>query len=262
MENILIECSSNVFHVIQPNGYNWTGDMADFETSENFCYEQSLDEIVNGVKRRNLPKNHRQYLAEGRYEMDGQKFLNDCLVKAWFETFSELLAGCGKIKAALTGVDSPKYYNYLGDAALFNLEISREDLEAIRDFVFAHQRISDRDVFDDYLREYHSSYPGFISYTPQSIPQWKEDFSSEAPEEWTKNHVHHECWEYAIWPLLEFWLFAFDKDDPIPSLAKCAGNIRIFKEVFYQKMTDFREDGTYNNCLEFIPEEQETCILV
>jgi len=85
-------------------------------------------------------------------------------------------------------------------------------------------------------------------------------FNSEAPEEWTQDNVHHSRWEYAVWALLEFWLFAFNKNDPVPSLNNYKLNVRFFREAFYARMDKFSKDGTYSECLQFIPEDQEQCV--
>jgi hypothetical protein len=263
-DSIIIHSSSNMFHLAQPDSYGWSEERHSFEDNENYCYQQSLNEKVNGIKRRDLPKGHLRHLPEGTYEMDWNKFLNNCLNRAWFETFSELLESrCqkGEVKAALTGVDSPKYYNYATDATLFDLVFSRETLESIRKTVFEH-----KETFDEYLAKYNASYPGYISLMPDSIEEWEKDFHAESPEEWTKG-VHYGDWENAVFSLLGFWLLAYDdvtedavKKTDTPSLESIKWGRRFFGEAFHGRMNEYHEDGTYSQCLEFVPEQAEECV--
>jgi hypothetical protein len=87
---MIIECSSNVFHVAQPSGYG--RDYSCDEEQANEQYQHFLDKRIRekyqkyfrfngfknyqkGTKRRNLPLWHPAWATDGEYEVNGQKFL-------------------------------------------------------------------------------------------------------------------------------------------------------------------------------------------
>ena len=148
---MIIECSSNIFHVAQPSGYgrdhSWDEERANEwyqkhinerirEKDQNYFRFKGIKNYQKGTKRRNLPTSHPEWAADGFYDVNGTKFLEKILAPAWMETLRERFerrAGRNiTVSLEATGVDSPKYYNYMTDAALFRIHISAEDVEKIQ----------------------------------------------------------------------------------------------------------------------------------
>jgi hypothetical protein len=274
---MIIECSSNIFHVAQPSGYGreytWEEDQA------NEDYQRILDERIQekfqmyfnfkglknykGTRRRNLPDWHPDRVQVGYYEVSGRRYLEKIIAPAWMAVLSERFAKRAgsniTVSLELIGVDSPKYYNYITDAALFRIHISAEDVQKIRQQVFAYP-----DVFEAYLMEYRKSCSGFISHAPyHSLENWEEYFASE-PIPWREEPPYFGDWEIALWCLLEFWLFAFSADNPAqpPCLKALEINLDMFGEAFEWRIDKVRNELDHSDYMRFIPENSEkmSCI--
>jgi hypothetical protein len=265
---MIIECSSNVFHVAQPSGYGREYTWEEEQANED--YQHFLDERIRekfqryfnfkglknykGTKRRNLPEWHPCWATDGHYEVNGPRYLEKIIAPAWMalldEQFRKRADGNINVTLEATGVDSPKYYNYMTDAALFRIHISAEDLEKVRQHVFVHS-----EVFEKYLWEYCGHGPGFASSRPyQSLAKWEEYFAKQ-PVPWSAEPPYHEHWELAFWCLLEFWLFAFNTDDPEepPSLERLERNLDRFGEAYEWRAHDYQSDIHYSEYMDFVP---------
>jgi hypothetical protein len=240
-----IECSSNVFHTQQPCGYS--RDYTDYEEEVNRDYQNYL----KNVKRRNLSAQHPDWAPDGYYAINGPKFLEKCLVPAWMDVFTDRMkmrsADRYKIDVEMTGVSSPKYYNFETDAALFDIHIAAEDLEKIRQQVFEH-----KEIFEAYLQEYLKSYPGFFSFAPyQGLEKWEEYYASE-PFPRPNEPPYHNHWELAVFCLLEFWLFAFDsnRSNEVPSFNKLDRNLDIGAKLEY-RLDHYINEIDYKDYMDF-----------
>ena len=253
MDTIILNCSSNIFHITQPDGYVEQENCSTYEEQADDNHRDYLNEAVIEMnqpslfgghvsrKRCNLPKGHPEYSEEGHYEIDGKKYLHDYLARGWFDTFEELLASKEiKIKLTRKGTSSPREYNFGTDACLFDLEIKQKDLDKICKMVLAH-----KPVFEQYLKEYHSDCSGFSSTMPKTVDLWERAYNSDS--------TIGETWEKSVWQLLEMYLFAFDNKGKA-GIDTLKGNIELFGEAYVGTLEDLRCNGVVSNTMNFIPD--------
>ena len=257
---LTIDCSSSVLKTVPPDSYSRTEDLCTLEEQENEQYQAYLDELLpderqpsllGGVvtlKRRDFPPGHPNHYPDGYYELSGKKFLSDYLGKCWFDTFEELLESKRKqtgirIKLVRKGMWSPKEYNFHTDTCEFDLKITEKNLKKIDRDVLKYKK-----VFDEYLYENYSSYPGFWSFRPNHITGWQEQYDKG---------VDTEHGEAAVWQLLGFWLFAFDSKGK-PSLKTYDENQENFTAAYERSLEDAYGNGVVSDCFEFIEGDYET----
>jgi hypothetical protein len=261
---LTIGCSSNVFHVSQPDTY-WNSDADNFEEQENDSYEYYREELITDnhqpsllggfvqIKRKNLPVGHPEYAEEGYYQIRGNDYLDKYLGEAWFSAFEELLQDTKKktgirIKLVRKGTHSPQYYNYGTDWTNFDLLISKANLKQIVRIVFKH-----KEIFEEYCYKYHKSYQGiplsFASHMPyHSLTEWQEYFNKG--EGW-------DHWEKACWMLLEFFLFAYPYyGDQAPSLKQLAHGLNEWEKEYESQKEDLYGNGVIADCCDFLTGEK------
>jgi len=257
MSKILkFKSGSQLFHLEPPDGYSRSGEIWQRENDENDYYDKEPDLEIR-------PKGF-------HFEIDGQKYLEDYLVKGWFNTFEEILKDRHtdvKIHATLTGTYSPREYNFETDHARFDLEISVDDLQKIQEQVFAHEN-----VFDEYLKECYSRMSGCYSFVPNNIEGWRrhycgvditdEDFDPDA------KYCYQTCnWWRAVSVLLDFWLLAFPQymvdgtyanghENEPPSLQTFEDNIEGFSKEYERHLEYLSSNGAIQDCFELVEDEE------
>lgn len=263
---ITLESRSSLFTLYQPDSYSSQEDMWLDESFENDSYEEMLDEEIDGVKRRDLPPDHDEYLEEGYFDLDGKKYLDDYLIKGWFRAFCEVLENRDhniKIEAVLTGSWSPREYNFNMDKALFTLKIAEKDLTRIYNEVMTFEP-----VFAAYLKKYHSHKYQTASWVPNTVEGWKAHFWTDKDTregEWTGLN-----WQRAVHVLLDFWLFAFPKyavrstyteifETVLPSLEVFEKNTDDFRKLYDDELEKLKCNGAVTDCCDFIPGKPEEC---
>ena len=188
--------------------------------------------IFDKIRRVDLPKDHPNAFEPGYLEIDGQKILRHLFVQAWFNAFEALLKNRSKtikIEAELTGVWSPKEYNFACDQAEFTISLSLSDLGEIRRQVMEHQS-----VFEAYLHEVHSSCSGYWSFVPNNIEDWQQQYAKYLAETAEEEGGYPLGWEQAVWQLLDFWLLAFPED--------CAETIEPSLKIMERSREDFQQE--------------------
>jgi hypothetical protein len=226
------------------------GQACDDEEYENEGYNFQCNETIDGIKRCDLPESHPEFREAGYWELNGRKYLNTVLVKAWFRAFEELATKRDpsiEIAVTLTGSQSPREYNFETDAACFNLEITETHLEKIRERVFAPDAVG---AFAKYLHEVHSSRSGYWSWMPCTLEDWKRRYGY-----WEGDEFRHRDNEFhrAVWALLDFWLLAFSDSDTTPSLDNMEANADDFRENLQREIESLRCNGALEDCFEFRP---------
>lgn len=68
-------------------------------------------------------------------------------------------------------IDSPAYYNYRNDYLIVNVEV---DIKALESYCFEEHK----ENFARYLKDFHSSYDGFISYIETDLEDFKKDYET------------------------------------------------------------------------------------
>ena len=255
---MLIECSSNMFHVDQPDTY-WH-DYSYLEENENDWHQSQLEERVvlnkdqkymdlgknirveKGVKRRNLPDDHPDYMRDGTFELCGEALLEKVLAPAWIESFDQRVQNEAKklgirVKIKQTGVNRPKYYNFETDAVLFAIHTSKKNLQILYKHVMSKEK-----QFEDYLYKYQSSYDGFWSFMPNTLAAFEE------------------CWkcspgsvdfERAIACLFEFWIFyeEYQEDTDYPDWYEDPS----FRPSYHKEVEERLCNICSSELMEFVP---------
>jgi len=153
------------------------------------------------------------------------------------------------------------------DRAEFDLALSVADLERIRERVFEHEA-----VFAEYLEEYHSSFSGYLSWCPNNIEDWTYRYYCRDmnDEDFDPNY---RTQEEAIWPLLDFWLFAFPQYRPgwlccdsentePPSLKTFEENCAEFDSEFDRALETLEGNGAVADCFELVPDDEADAVSV
>jgi len=251
-ETITFHTASGMFHLYPPCTYSMQEEFGEKEAMENENYQALLDEKVDGVLRRDLPEDHAEYCKEGYFDLNGRKYLQNVLAKAWVDAFVEVCKERDKsirFDIKYTGTTSPPEYNFRTDAVRFDLTVSLADLERIHYQVFDY-----RGIFREYLREYHSSGSGLWSWMPNSIEKWERCYG-QGPSVY--GILNDESYSRAVICLLEFWLFAFPthQNDPCepPSLKLFEENVEEFRDAFDYSTERYVCNGAEQDCYDFHP---------
>ncbi|MDR1202707.1 MAG: hypothetical protein LBL58_13925 [Tannerellaceae bacterium] len=99
---------------------------------------------------------------------------------------------------------SPTSYNYSTDEIYIKIALTDEQLEEIELFCFGEEKKS----FENHLRENHSSYDGFISFTPNNLQGFKEEYRECKREK-------NEKYQTYLGILFEFIFAQPNLDDPV-----------------------------------------------
>ena len=76
---------------------------------------------------------------------------------------------------------SPKEYNFRNDSGNIEIELSEENINNIREYIYTH-----KEDYKNYLRRSYTSYDGFMSWYDNDFEGWKEytddftDYSKDA----------------------------------------------------------------------------------
>ena len=230
--SVIIEMSSNLLHVSQPDTYGRQEEMNDRETRENEDYQEYSLKGNPDAK-------------DGYFDLNSKKYLEKYLARGWFDTFDEVLkytkkrTGIG-IKLIRKGCGSPREYNFGTDWCSFDLQLSEANLKRIARIVFKH-----KDIFEKYCYEYHKSYDGFASFMPyHSLEEWQECFAQGKGVQW----------ERAVWMLFEFFLWAYPfENNSSPSLTELEQNLNAFDEAYEGNLQDLDGNGVISDCFDFVP---------
>lgn len=108
------------------------------------------------------------------YELTKFDDYQKALCREWIELVKHQLESATgnvikKISTRKFELDSPKEYNFTTDKLIVNVEFRLRALE--------HWCLKDKpEKFNEYLKQNYSSYDGFISFTPNSIDAFKEEY--------------------------------------------------------------------------------------
>jgi len=196
---IKVESTSSNVHLFQPCGY-WNFD--------------GIAEDINETLRDNVEEGDKTYC-----EVNGDKFL-EYLCRCWTETFQEFLGEY--IKVTFDKSHSPREYNFSHDEAYITLEFS----EKIRDELLKIVRETERENFEKYLKEYHSSYDGYISFVPTDADGFFSEF------------FRHEERDDMLWMVIIEYIFFYRED-----------RFKEFHEEFCDKVYNIYETG-YDDIIE------------
>ena len=133
----------------------------------NYNMEKDFNEMMNDES---MPKGkHYELVKFDKYQRDLCKEWID-LVKYQLETATGNVIK--KISTRNFELNSPKEYNFTTDKLIVNVEFRLRALE--------HWCLKNKpEKFNKYLKENYSSYDGFISFTPNSIDAFKEEYFNE-----------------------------------------------------------------------------------
>jgi hypothetical protein len=269
--------NSSFFSVCQPDSYSEDDRLNELENEKNDHHydccrtlvEIPLNKLYKNQKtfnfgknfkavkeRRMLPKEHKLHLDDVVWELDRRKYRHDVLSAAWMHTFESFIAikyqklkGFTAPKITAAGVHSPREYNFMTDASLFDIAFKKGELERIAGAVLKNDQ-----VFDAFLRESYSPRPGFRPFGAWTLEYWRCDFYREAD---TGNWQYADM-ERACYRLFDFWLFAYDIDNPAktPSLKIVEENQERF-EGWYEEIKYEYHDTKLDNCFTVVPREAD-----
>ena len=253
-----IKMSSNLFFVLQPDMYGlfeplmryleereteWHYDdenrygkyLIDEDQQPLFGRDDHPDQFIDlsQLRVRN-PE-----WQEGHYECDSYKMC-EIISRAWCDAFNDRLKDRGiKAKIKYTAIDRPKEYNFMTDAAVFEMRISAKEIGRLFDMC------RERSDFDAFLHEGYSSYSGFISWMADNLDEWNEN----AQQYRNKNDYTKE-WERSVWQALNFLMW-----DDIPNESD---HNKTDRDEWSEDLNWHIEDsmvgnGAFNDCLEFVP---------
>jgi hypothetical protein len=249
-DKIIIPTNSAMFHLPQPCTCSRQEEFGYREERENEDYQFLRNEdSADNVKRKDLPRDHWNFLEEGYYDLNAGKYLENILAPAWLDAFRETLKDRDetvKIEVKFREVSRPFEYNYETDRVCFELHIDDEDIVRIQKEVFEY-----KGIFEEYLQEWHSSFKdipyGFRSFMPNSLEAWWECLGQ-------RDRGNYE-YERAITCLLEFWLFAFTYYAPkVPSLEEFTVGLKGFRDEYDRQIENLTCNGAESECFDFFPE--------
>jgi len=181
--------------------------MNTFTMNSSLFYVYGPDAYSLQEHTRELEDDLNKKCPDGYWEIDHTKLL-EILAKAWVDCFStrlkeQQLPGV----ATYTGHWSPREYNFKGDEADFDFKISDKGLNAL------HERVTkDREAFAKYLKDYHSSYPGYRSYCTNDFDKWDANFLGR----WSVTNIAPpKEFEKTLWQALDFLMWPTENDREI-----------------------------------------------
>jgi hypothetical protein len=128
----------------------------------------------------------------GAYEIDYGTFVR-ILAELWVDMFNDSLGEAGiEAKATCTGKWSPKEYNFRGDQADFDFDISESEASRLFALCLADDR------FAGWLSQIYSSRDGFWSFCADNVAEFSENIRMEHGE---------EEYERSVWQAVNFLLF-------------------------------------------------------
>ena len=196
--NRVFQLNSTLFWVYQPDTY-WTFDrlLESVEMERNEWHEK--DKLIKEVRQPPLFEGDILYKTDpdwkpGRWELDYTR-IRETLAKVWVDHFNSTLK-YQKLPgyAEYSGHGSPEYYNYGGDWADFDFAISKTGLRRLYERVLGH-----REAFAEYLKKYHSSRDGYMSFCTNDIDRWEGNFRNRYGDEEYKRAIW-QALDFAIWP--------------------------------------------------------------
>lgn len=130
-------------------------------------YESNLydSDTLYNFERDELPKGFCWEFKKDGYEKFCKETCEDW-VDAMNDNFDENPL---EMELKYIGMWSPKYYNYSTDK--LNLEV-KVNLAKLKKFCWK----DNRDEFDEYLNKHWSSYDGFISFIPNNVREFEEEY--------------------------------------------------------------------------------------
>jgi len=148
---------------------------------ENFSSEVFPGFYESPLYDSNMLYNFSEAMSDDKYQdwdftPEGwKKYVNQTCM-AWVETLKKsFIRNPLEIEIGeLAGLDSPREYNFRTDRISFQITYDDTKLE---DFVFNQMK----DDFNQYLHEHWSSYDGFVSFVPNNIEDFLEEYY-EDPE--------------------------------------------------------------------------------
>jgi len=197
-----LELSSNIFSVKQPDTYwEFEGTLTYLEERESnyhaesrYIAEQGQGDLFNG-KYGELTVVDPDW-KNGHYEWNFEKTCK-VLSEVWVDMFIDQLHNNGvKAKAKMIGVSNPKEYNFAGDAAKFNLTISKPEVNRLIGLV------RNDPEFHKYVKA-QGSYDGFISFMPSTVGEWIDAIDDPKSTDY----------ERAVWEILDYLLFVKEKQN-------------------------------------------------
>ena len=204
------------------------------------------------------------------WEIDGKKYLEDYLAPNWCHAFQELVDQRTKpsgvsIEITYTGTYSPREYNFETDHAYFDLEIAKADLKRIYDEVFLHEF-----VFAKYLKEKHSNRSGYISFVPNNIDGWKDNFWGYDWPVDDRDIIDPSGWDdkelafyRAAMVLLDFYFLAYEEvyvegsgwRVGEPSMAVFESRQDDFRQLYDKHLEDASCNGAVSDCFYLVDDE-------
>lgn len=104
-------------------------------------------------------------------EIDYPKFKND-IAKYFVKNFKKYIPGW-IISMEFQEVVSPQFYNFETDRIFVDIETSPDYKNIILDFINKHY-----DEVEEYIKKYHSSRDGYVSFMSNKIEDWINDIKN------------------------------------------------------------------------------------
>lgn len=137
---------------------------------ESNYYHSDMEYDYNNLMEDSMPKGK-------HYELTKFDDYQKALCREWIELVKhQLESATGNVIKNISTrkfeLDSPKEYNFETDKLIVNVEFRLRALE--------HWCLKDKpEKFNEYLKQNYPSYDGFISFTPNSIDDFKEKYFKE-----------------------------------------------------------------------------------
>ena len=181
-----------------------------------------------------LPEGFCWEFVKGGFE----KFENETC-EAWVEAMKDNLFDnpIGLRIGKYTSLYSPKYYNFSTDKISFEVEVNLNELKK-------YCWVTCEKEFNDYLFKNWSSYDGFISFIPNNLSEYKEEYKLR--NDWKKDALIDIMIE---WYLLKFIDFGDVTQDV------CSEDwMRIYENVTLQSEEDWSLwDFEYDDKKGYVP---------
>jgi hypothetical protein len=247
-----IKLNSGLFSVTPPCCYHvFQGYLYDIEERETEDLKEYAEELITNpdmqfmlfeekmeeVRRCDLPLDSPEYACPKEVTLDWDK-AKEVISKSWLYTFEYWIRQKGlKAKLEFLSVDSPREYNFRGDECDFHLTISKACMNRVIDKCF-----DDREGFEKYLKEFHSSYDGFWSYISNNIDDHMEAWSLfRGNADIEQKNIKH-----LFWVALDYYLFNDIRDE--------------FDTALWDNVYDACGNGEFYRAMEYKPIELEVAV--
>ena len=244
-----IKLNSGLFRVIPPCCYHvfqeYLYDIEEREAEDLKEYAEELvtspdmqfmlfEEKMEEVRRCDLPLRSPEYACHKEVTLDWSK-AKEVISRNWLCTFKTWTKEKSiKAKLEFLSVNSPREYNFRGDECEFYMTISKAEMNRVISECF-----NDREGFEKYLKEFHSSYDGFQSYVSNNVDDHMEAWSLfRGNVDIEEKNIKH-----LFWVALDYYLFNDTRDE--------------FDTALWGNVHDAHGNGEFYRAMEYKPIELE-----